>query len=161
MTRSFARAPRGERARGSVPSGHWRRLTVLGALSVEGMVAAMSIEAATDRPVFLAFLRAVLIPELRRRHPHATVLMDNLSAHKAAAVEALLTQAGLHLLYLPRYSPDVSSIEPSWSKLKSKLRTVAARTAETLETALGPALDSITAADARGWFNFCGYSVPK
>lgn len=161
MTRSFARAPRGERARGSVPSAHWRRLTVLGALSVDGMIAAMSIEAATDRPVFLAFLRAVLIPELRRRHPHATVLMDNLSAHKAAAVEGLLTQAGLHLLYLPRYSPDVSPIEPSWSKLKSTLRTVAARTADTLEAALAPALDSITPADARAWFNFCGYSVPK
>jgi transposase len=161
MTRSFARAPCGERARGSVPSGRWRRLTVLGALSVEGMVAAMSIEAATDKPIFLAFLRAVLVPELRRRHPHATVLMDNLSAHKDAAVEAVLTQAGLNLLYLPRYSPDFSPIEPSWSKLKGKLRTVAARTAEALETALGPAIDSITPADARGWFNFCGYPSPS
>ena len=161
MTRSFARAPRGERAKGAVPSGQWRRLTVLGALSVEGMVAAMSIEAATDKPVFLAFLRAVLVPELHRRHPHATVLMDNLSAHEDAAVEATLTQAGLNLLYLPRYSPDFSPIEPSWSKLKSKLRTVAARTAETLEAALAPAIDSITADDARGWFNFCGYSIPS
>ena len=161
MTRSFARAPRGERAKGAVPSGHWRRLTVLGALSGEGMVAAMSIEAATDKPIFLAFLRAVLVPELRRRHPHATVLMDNLSAHKAAAVEATLTQAGLNLLYLPRYSPDFSPIEPSWSKLKSKLRALAARTADTLEAALGPALDSITPDDARGWFNFCGYPVPN
>jgi transposase len=161
MTRSFARAPRGERAKGAVPSGHWRRLTVLGALSVEGLVAAMSIEAATDKPIFLAFLRAVLVPELRRRPPHATMLMDNLSAHKDAAVEATLTQAGLNLLYLPRYSPDFSPIEPSWSKLKGKLRTVAARTAETLEAALAPAIDSITADDARGWFNFCGYPLPN
>src|SRR5690242_19612363 len=125
------------------------------------MVAAMSIEAATDKLVFLAFLRAVLVPELRRRHPHATVLMDNLSAHKDAAVDATLTQAGLNLLYLPRYSPDCSPIEPSWSKLKSKLRTVAARTAETLEAALAPAIDSITADEARGWFNYCGYPVPN
>jgi len=80
MTRLYARAPRGERARGSAPCGHWRRLTVLGALSGEGMVAAMSIAAATTTRIFLAFLRAVLIPELRRRHPNATVLMDNLSA---------------------------------------------------------------------------------
>jgi transposase len=87
--------------------------------------------------------------------------MDNLSAHKDAAVEATLTQAGLNLLYLPRYSPDFSPIEPSWSKLKSKLRTVAARTAETLEAALAPAIDSITADDARGWFNFCGYPLPN
>ena len=73
---------------------HWRRLTVLGALSGEGMVAAMSIEAATTTRVFLAFLRAVLIPELRRRHPNATVLMDNLPAHKPKAVETVLTRRG-------------------------------------------------------------------
>jgi hypothetical protein len=47
MTSLYTRAPRGERARGSAPCGHWRRLTVLGALSGEGMVAAMSIAAAT------------------------------------------------------------------------------------------------------------------
>jgi hypothetical protein len=55
MTRRYARAPRNERARGSAPCGHWRRLTVLGALSGEGMVAAMSIEAAATTQVFWPF----------------------------------------------------------------------------------------------------------
>jgi transposase len=161
MTRRYARAPRNERARGSAPCGHWRRLTVLGALSGEGMVAAMSIAAATTTRVFLAFLRAVLVPELRRRHPNATVLMDNLSAHKPKTIETALTEAGFKLLYLPRYSPDLSPIEPGWSKLKSALRTAAARTPEALDAALAPALDSITPADARGWFNHCGYPFPN
>ena len=161
MTRLYARAPRGERARGSAPCGHWRRLTVLGALSGEGMVAAMSIAAATTTRIFLAFLRAVLIPELRRRHPNATVLMDNLSAHKPKEIETVLTEAGFKLLYLPRYSPDLSPIEPGWSKTKSALRAAEARTPEALDTALAPALDSITPADARGWFNLCGYSSPN
>jgi transposase len=163
MTPLYARARRGERAHGSAPGG-WRRLTVLGALSGAGMIAAMSIQAATTTRVFLAFLQAVLIPELRRRHPGATVLMDNLSAHKPKAVESALSKAGFKLLYLPRYSPDLSPIEPGWSKLKSVLRTAEARTRETLEAALAPALapalDSITPADARGWFNHCGYSFP-
>jgi transposase len=157
MTRLHARAPRGERAHGSAPGG-WRRLTVLGALSEAGMVAAMSIAAATTTRVLMAFLQSVLIPELRRRHPGATVLMDNLSAHKPKQVETALTKAGFKLLYLPRYSPDLSPIEPGWSKLKSLLRSAEARTQEALETALTPALDSITPADARGWFNHCGYS---
>ena len=121
------RARRGERAHGSAPGG-WRRLTVLGALSGAGMIAAMSIQAATTTRVFLAFLQAVPIPELRRRYPGATVLMDNLSAHKPKAVESALTKAGFTLLYLPRYSPDLSPIEPGWSKLKSVLRTAEART---------------------------------
>jgi len=144
MTRLHARAPRNERARGSAPCGHWRRLTVLGALSGEGMVAAMSIEAATTTQVFLAFLRAVLVPELRRRHPNATVLMDNLPAHKPRAVETVLTEAGFKLLCLPRYSPDLSPIEPGWSKTKSALRATEARTPEALDAALASALDSIT-----------------
>jgi transposase len=161
MTRLYARAPRGERARGSAPCGHWRRLTVLGALSGEGMVAAMSIEAATSARVFLAFVRAVPVPELRRRHPNATVLLDNLAAHKASAVEAALAEAGLKLLYLPRYAPDLSPIEPGWSKAKTALRAAEARTPDALETALAPALDSITPTDARSWFNHCGYAIPN
>jgi transposase len=158
MTRLYARARRGERAHGSTPGG-WRRLTVLGALSSEGMVAAMSIPAATTTRIFLAFLRAVLVPELRRRHPNATVLMDNLSAHKPKAIATTLAEAGL--LYLPRYSPDLSPIEPGWSKLKSALRAAEARTHEALEAALAPALDSISPADARSWFNHCGYPFPN
>ena len=143
MTPLYARARRGERAPGAAPGG-WRRLTVLGALSSEGMVAAMSIAAATTTQVFLAFLQAVLIPELRRRRPGATVLMDNLSAHKPKAIETVLTGAGFKLLYLPRYSPDLSPIEPGWSKLKNALRTTKAPTRDALETALLPARDSIT-----------------
>jgi transposase len=159
MTRCYACAARGERAHGSAPGG-WRRLTVLGALSSTGMVAAVSIEAAATTRVFLAFLERVLIPELRRRHPKATVLMDHLSAHQPKVVETALAKAGFKLLYLQRYSPDRSPIEPGWSKLKSALRGAAATAREALEAVLAPALDSITPADARGWFNHCGYSLP-
>jgi transposase len=159
MVRTYARAPRGKRACGAVPFGSWRRLTVLGALSREGVVAAMSIEAATDTPVFLAYLEQVLVPTLKRTKPDATVVMDNLAPHRAGAVVRVLEQAGLGLLYLPRYSPDLSPIEPAWSKLKMRLRATAARSIEALDAELGPALDAITASDARGWFKHCGYAL--
>jgi transposase len=148
MTRPYARARRGAWVHGSAPGG-WRRLTVLGPLSGEGMVAAMSIAAATTR-IFLAFLQSVLIPELRRRHPGATVLMDNLSAHKPKEIESALSKAGFKLLYLPRYSSNLSPIEPAWSKLKSILRAAEARTRDPLGATLALALDSVTQADARG-----------
>ena len=160
MIRLHARARRGERAHDSAPGG-WRRLSVLGALCGAGMVAAMSIPAATATRIFLAFLRAVLVPELRRSHPGATMLMGNLSARQPKAVATVLTKAGFKLLHLPRYSPDLSPIEPGWSKLKSALRAAAARTHDALDAARAPALDSITQADARGWFNHCGYSFPN
>jgi hypothetical protein len=62
MARPHARAPRGQRAYGSVPRGSWQRLTVLGALAYDGLVATMSIEASTSTPVLLAYLEQVLQP---------------------------------------------------------------------------------------------------
>jgi transposase len=159
MVRSHARAPAGERAHGAAPRRRWRRLTVLGALAADGVAAAMSVEAAADTAVFLAFLDHVLIPELVRSRPGAVVVIDNLSPHRAPAVRQKLERAGLGLLYLPRYSPDLSPIEPMWSKLKALLRTAAARTVDALETALAGALDRITPRDARGYFRHCGYAT--
>ena len=64
MTRSHARAPRGRRAIGRLPGGHWRRLTILGAIARDGMVAAMTVAAATGTAVFVAFVERVLAPAL-------------------------------------------------------------------------------------------------
>lgn len=145
---------------GKVPGGHWGRLTVIGALSLEGVVASMSIAAATTTLVFLAFVEQVLIPALRGR-PDAIVVMDNLGAHKAERVRTALEAAKVTYRYLPSYSPDLNPIEPCWSKLKGWLRVRAARTLEALEAELGPALATITAQDAQGWFRLCGYAPPN
>ena len=84
--------------------------------------------------------------------------MDNLPAHKAEAVRRALDRAGLSHRYLPPYSPDLNPIEQAWSKLKARLRAEGARSREALEAALGPALATITAQDARGWFRLAGYA---
>jgi transposase len=160
MTRAYARAARGERAPGKVPRESRKRLTVLGALALDGVIGSMSVAAATGTRVFLAFVEQVLVPALRGR-PDAVVVMDNLAAHKAEAVRAALEAAGIAYRYLPAYSPDLDPIEPCWSKLKTLLRTVGARSREALEQVLGPALDAITAEDARGWFRHAGYTAPN
>ena len=157
MTRGWARAPRGRRATGTVPHGRWERLTVIGALALDGVVAAMSVAAATSAAVFPAFAEQVLAPALRDR-PGAVVVMDNLAAHKAEAVRGALDRAGgLAHRHLPPHSPDLNPIEPCWPKLKARPRAEAARPREALEAALGPALATITARDARGWFRLAGY----
>jgi transposase len=158
MTRAYARAARGRRAPGAVPWGRWERLTVLGALGLDGVVACMSVAAATGTAVFLAFVEQVLAPALRDR-PDVIVVLDNLPAHKAQAVRDALDRAGLARRYLPPYSPDLNPIEQAWSKLKGRLRTEGARSREALEAALGPALATITARDARGWFRLAGYEA--
>ncbi len=114
----------------------------------------MTIEAATDTEVFQAFVDQVLCPRLR---PGQIVVLDNLSAHKATAVRRSIEAVGARLLYLPPYSPDLNPIEKCWSKIKQALRSMKARSAEALETALVAALASISAENARAWFRFCGY----
>jgi transposase len=159
MVRRYARAHHSERARGHAPFGSYKRLTLLGALCSEGLLAPMSTTAATDTAVFLAYLDQVLIPELVQRKPNAVVIMDNLKPHLVPEVREKLEAAGLRLLYLPPYSPDLSPIEPAWSKLKAILRRVAARTQEALEGALAAAFDAITPQDALGYFAHCGYDL--
>ena len=160
MARLHGRSPRGARAHGSVPCGHWTRLTVLGALGSKGVVAAMGVEAATSTAVFHAYLEKALLPELRRTKPDAVLVMDNLGAHKAPQVRALLDRSGFAYRYLPAYSPDLNPIEPAWAKVKAELRRVAARTADALHEALGPALGSVTPQDAAGFFRHCGHVRP-
>jgi len=161
MARRYGRSPRGQRAPAKMPFGHWKRLSVLGAISLDGIVATMSVDAATDSAVFAAYLDAMLLPTLRQDKPDAVLVMDNLRAHKTPEVQAVLDRSGFAYRYLPSYSPDLSPIEPGWAKVKSYLRRVAARTVKALEQALGPALDSITAQDAAGFFRHCGYLRPN
>jgi transposase len=161
MARRHGRSPRGQRAPAKVPFGNWKRLSMLGAISLDGMVAAMSVEAATDSAVFAAYLGEVLLPKLRQTKPDAVLVMDNLRAHKTPKVQAVLDRSGFPWRYLPAYSPDLSPIEPGWAKIKSSLRRVAAHTVEALQQALAPALDSITAQDAAGFFRHCGYLHPN
>ena len=161
MARRYGRSPRGQRAPAKLPFGHWKRLSVLGAISLDGMVAAMSVDAATDSAVFAAYLDEVLLPRLRQDKPDAVLVMDNLRAHKTPEVRAGLDRSGFAYRYLPSYSPDLSPIEPAWAKVKSYLRRVAARTVKALEHGLGPALDAITAQDAAGFFRHCGYLCPN
>jgi transposase len=121
MARRYGWSPRGLRAPAKVPFGNWKRLSVLGAISLDGMVAAMSVAAATDSAVFATYLDEVLLPTLRQDKPDAVLVMDNLRAHKTPEVQAVLDQSGFLYRYMPSYSPDLSPIEPSWAKMKSSL----------------------------------------
>src|SRR5215467_9626068 len=101
-----------------------------------------------------AYVEHILAPSLSAGQ---IVMMDNLSVHKGGRVRQLIEARGCQLLFLPAYSPDYSPIEETFSKVKAFLRRVEARTHEALQEALGQALQTVTAADARGWITHCGY----
>lgn len=152
MTRLYARAFSGPRIHEGTPGGHWKIMTILGAMSLRGMIATMTIEAATDAEIFLAYVEQVLCPALK---PGDVVVMDNLSSHKVSGVSRLIAAAGAEVLYLPPYSPDLNPIEKAWAKLKQILRTIKARTKEALEQAIAEALQLITPDNAKAWFRLC------
>ena len=149
MTRLYARGPGGRRIHEATPGGHWKIMTILGAMSLSGMVATMTIEEPTDTDIFLAYVEQLLYPVLK---PGDVVVMDNLSAHKAPAVKEWIEKAGAELLYLPPYSPDLNPIEKAWAKLKQLLSEAKARTKGTLDQAITDALPHITPANAKAWF---------
>lgn len=156
MTRRYGWGPGPERVCEAVPAGHWRTLTVLGALTTQGVLASLTIESPTDGDVFRAFLEQVLAPRLQPGH---LVILDNLAAHKVEGVRPLIESRGAQLLYLPPYSPDFNPIEQAWSKLKQLLRAVKARLLEQLEPAVGHAIAAITPENARAYFRHCGYGI--
>jgi hypothetical protein len=97
MTRLYARATGGGRIHEATPGGHWKIMTILGSMSLSGMIATMTIEEPTDTDIFLAYIEHLLYPVLK---PGDVVVMDNLSAHKAPAVREWIEKAGAELLTL-------------------------------------------------------------
>lgn len=156
MTRPYGRAAPGERVGDCVPQNYGENISMLCCLSLSGVSAPMTIDGAVDSLVFLEYVKQLLVPMLEKGD---LVIMDNLSAHKAKGVREAIEGCGARLVYLPPYSPDLNPIEKCWSKIKTYLRAAKARTREALEAALKAALLTVTAEDAAGWFESCGYPV--
>jgi transposase len=154
----YSWAPKGERAHCSVPRNRGPNTTVLSSMTLEGMGSTLVVEGATTTSaVFETYVERVLAPTLRDGQ---VVVMDNLNAHKGERIKELIEERSCELVYLPPYSPDFNPIEEAFSKIKRLLRKVEARTREALLEAIGAAISAVTASDARGFFDHCGYGIP-
>jgi transposase len=156
MTRLYARRPDGRRIHEATPGGHWKIMTILAAMRLHGITAAMTIEEATDGDIFLAYVEQVLCPTLAAGD---VVVMDNLGAHKVNGVDQLIQARGAEVLYLPPYSPDLNPIEKAWSKIKQFLRSKRPRTTEALEQNIADAIALVTAEDSQAWFRLATPSL--
>ena len=158
MTRLYGRAHGGNRCLDSAPCGHWETVTILSSIRLDGKTESLVFEGAVDRKMFDAYIKEVLAPTLR---PGDIVVMDNLSAHKSQEACGAIRKRQAEVLFLPAYSPDFNPIEKMWSKVKQILRGIKARTEEELFAATATALNAVTADDALGWFDSCGYTAFK
>ena len=151
MARSYGRAHSTKRvyeAKRQRPKQS-EKYTWISALSTKHVFAHLEIYGSMTGNAFLYYVSEILLPELE---PDQVVVMDNLSCHRTDAVQKTFQKAGIELLYLPPYSPDFNPIEECWSKFKSVLKKIAARTIESIQKATQEALKSISEQDIAGWF---------
>jgi len=158
FTRTHGRAPRSERVVGQVPRTHGPNVSCLMAISATGVLAPLAIEGAIDGPLFVRWLQEWLLPSLPAG---TTVICDNLSVHRHQDVRPAVEDADCILRYLPPYSPDFNPIEQVFSTLKADLRTAGSRTTETLVTAIGASLDTVTPDQLANGYRHCGYPIPQ
>jgi transposase len=155
MSRTYGRGPIGERVQAAAPGG-WNNVTLITGLRTSGVVAPQALPGSTDRNVFETYVEKALVPELQEGD---VVVWDNLSSHKSAAAVAAIEGVGACVVPLPVYSPDLAPIEEMFSKVKASLRTIAARTVDTVIDAMGEALNTIKKTDILGWFHDrCSYA---
>jgi len=158
FTRLYGRATQGERLYSTESPGNCgQNISLIGGMSIDGLIASLSVVGSVNTDVFLFYIQEILIPQL---WVGAIVLMDNLPVHHAHVIREALEAAGAKLVFLPPYSPDLSPIELCWSKLKQLLRSAKARTREALDQALTEIINNqICSDDALGWFAHCGLFI--
>ena len=155
MTRLYGRSLHGERCHDSTANGHWTTVTVLSSIRLDGTTECVVFEGAVDRKMFDEYIKTILAPSLRHGD---IVIMDNLAAHKSQSSYDIIKFKQAEHRFLPAYSPDFNPIEKMWSKVKQTLRGIKARTQEDLFAGVGKALSLVSANDAQGWFESCGYT---
>ena len=148
MTRTYGRAPVGRRVYTNTP-GHWDSITLTCGLRLSGVTAALAFPGATNTAMFENYVEDVLVPELK---PGDVVVWDNLTPHKSEEAVEAVERAGARLVPLPPWSPDLTPIEEMVSKVKGTMRSLAARTTETVYAAFASALHEVTLDDIAGWF---------
>jgi transposase len=153
MTRYYGRGINGKRVYDERPGNKSKNMTVIGAMSDEGLIATMTFPGSLNTASFLVFVEQILLPQL---WTGAIVVMDNLPVHYANAAKVMIESVGAKIKFLPPYSPDLSPIELCWSKLKEILRSAKARTFDGLDEVITIAVNAITDDNALSWFEHCG-----
>ena len=156
MTRLYGRAHSNERINDHVPDVRFERTSVMGAMGAGGIIAPLTYKGTLNGGFFGAYVKDCLAPAMKRGD---TLVLDNLSAHKAQGALRPLIDKGINVVFLPVYSQGFSPIEHAWSKMKAVLRKLKARAADALLPAIAQALDSIAPDDISGWIRHCGYGL--
>lgn len=152
MIRDNARSPRGQRAYATKSLNRGTRVSTIGALSYNGLVAELCFEGTLNIHLFNYFIETILLPKLQ---PSNVIILDNASAHDPDELREILTPKGVQVLFLPSYSPELNPIEMIWAQMKNFLKKNTAKTQESLYQMISQAILNITPSNAYHCFQHC------
>jgi transposase len=79
--------------------------------------------------------------------------MHNASIHKSNDSRNLINENGFELVFLPAYSPQLNPIEELFSKWKSNIKSMNAKTNEELNIAIHRSASSISQEDCENFYS--------
>lgn len=121
MARLYGRAKRGRRVVGRVPWGHWKTVTFVAGLRLDGFTAPFVIDCAMNGAIFIEYLQQCLAPSLRSGD---IVIIDNLPAHKLEQVREIIEAAGATLRSVQsRSQPDRTELRKAQGAAAQSQRT--------------------------------------
>jgi len=153
MSREYGWAPPGQTPVIERPA-RGRRISLIGAIALDGSRALRRVEGYVDGDEFIDFLRTDLGPRL---HPGDVVVMDGPSIHKVDGVAEALAERGATALYLPPYCPELNPIELAWGWIKKLLRDAPPRRLAVLRERVDELWAHVTTALCAAWIRHCGY----
>lgn len=154
IMRGMGRSKKGERLYDIKPFYRGSRVTVIGAISQDSILAIQTIGKSMKGEDFQNFVKIHLLPKL---WPGAVVVMDNLKAHKMKGVQELIESVGARVVYLAPYSPEFNPIEHLWWQLKAWLRKWAPKNIIQIEKLLALGVMLCDRHELSNYFAHCCY----
>ena len=136
-----------------------KRVNAIAAMASTGVLALELTTSTVTGETFFDFVRGSLIPNMLPYdgiNPRSVAVMDNCSVHHIDEVKKLFSDAGIVLLFIPPYSPDLEELF-SFVKYYLKEHDELIQSAHNLTDVIQAAFDSVTEELCNSWISHSGY----
>ena len=159
--RKFGYSMRGKRTRSHKLLARGKHISVIAAMSTQGMLDYRLAQGGVDAIAFREFVEKCLLRHVMpfdRINPHSIIIMDNASIHHTGDSIELIESMGVLVLFVPPYSPDLNAIEEAFSSIKSYLKAneEVLQESNDIEKVVAEAFASVPPENCQAWIKDSG-----